>query len=142
MRAIAANAAVFSRFFLARSFSNVAEQLLVCCSAAVGNTDFRLAEKRTLQYSFSFVAAQLLVTMTSALQPSECCSAVSAAQPPENCRATSVCRFCPKVRSAVAICEGWTWPQSPPTLLCALAIAIAIAAGAIAQSLLSFEVTL
>ena len=35
-----------------------------------------------LQCSFSFVAAQLLVQMTSALQTSECCSAVSAAQLP------------------------------------------------------------
>ena len=43
-----------------------------------------------LQCSFSFAAAQLLVQMTSALQKSECCSAVSAAQHSENCSATSV----------------------------------------------------
>ena len=43
-----------------------------------------------LQCSFSFAAAQLLVKMTSALQKSECCSAVSAAQLSENCSATSV----------------------------------------------------
>ena len=43
-----------------------------------------------LQCSFSFVAAQLLVRMTSALQKSRCCSAVSAAQHSENCSATSV----------------------------------------------------
>ena len=39
---------------------------------------------------FSFAAAQLLVQMTSsALQKSQCCSAVSAAQHSENCSATS-----------------------------------------------------
>ena len=43
-----------------------------------------------LQCSFSFAAAQLLVQMTSALQKSQCCSAVSAAQHSENCSATSV----------------------------------------------------
>ena len=43
-----------------------------------------------LQCSFSFAAAQLLVQMTSALQKSRCCSAVSAAQHSENCSATSV----------------------------------------------------
>ena len=43
-----------------------------------------------LQCSFSFVAAQLLVKMTSELQKSECCSAVSAAQLSENCSATSL----------------------------------------------------
>ena len=35
---------------------------------------------------------QLLVKTTSALQKSECCSAVSAAQLSESCSATSVCR--------------------------------------------------
>ena len=39
---------------------------------------------------FSFVAAQLLTKMTSALQKSECCSATSAAQCSKNCIATSV----------------------------------------------------
>ena len=43
-----------------------------------------------LQCSFSFAAAQLLGQMTSALQKSQCCSAVSAAQHSENCSATSV----------------------------------------------------
>ena len=43
-----------------------------------------------LQHRFSFVAAQLLVKMTSALQKSRCCSATSAAQVSENCSATSV----------------------------------------------------
>ena len=43
-----------------------------------------------LQCSFSVAAAQLLVQMTSALQKSQCCSAVSAAQHSENCSATSV----------------------------------------------------
>ena len=43
-----------------------------------------------LQCSFSFAAAQLLIQMTSALQKSQCCSAVSAAQHSENCSATSV----------------------------------------------------
>ena len=43
-----------------------------------------------LQCSFSFAAAQLLVQMTSALQKSQCCSAVSAAQHSENCSATSI----------------------------------------------------
>ena len=47
-----------------------------------------------LQGSFSFVAAQLLVQKkTSALQQSECCSAVSAVQLSENCSATSVFRL-------------------------------------------------
>ena len=41
-------------------------------------------------FFFSFVAAQLLVQMTSVLQKSECCSAVSAAQLSKNCSATSV----------------------------------------------------
>ena len=40
--------------------------------------------------SFSLVAAQLLVKMTSALQKSQCCSATSAAQHSGNCGATSV----------------------------------------------------
>ena len=39
---------------------------------------------------FSLAAAQLLVQMTSALQKSQCCSAVSAAQHSENCSAASV----------------------------------------------------
>ena len=43
-----------------------------------------------LQCSFSVAAAQLMVQMTSALQKSQCCSAVSAAQHSENCSATSV----------------------------------------------------
>ena len=43
-----------------------------------------------LQCSVSLAAAQLLVQMTSALQKSRCCSAVSAAQQSENCSATSV----------------------------------------------------
>ena len=43
-----------------------------------------------LQWSFSFVAAQLLVKMTSELQKSECCRATSALQLSENCNATSV----------------------------------------------------
>ena len=46
-----------------------------------------------VQCSFSFVAAQLLVEMTSALQKSACCSATSAAQHSENCSATSVFRL-------------------------------------------------
>ena len=50
-----------------------------------------------LQCSFSFAAAQLLVQMTSALQKSRCCSAVSAAQHSENCSATSV----------FAMLQGW-----------------------------------
>ena len=52
-----------------------------------------------LQCSFSFVAAQLLVQMTSALQKSRCCSAVSAAQHSENCSATSVL--------ACGVLQGW-----------------------------------
>ena len=51
------------------------------------------------QCSFSFAAAQLLVQMTSALQKSECCSAVSAAQHSENCSATSVL--------ACGMLQGW-----------------------------------
>ena len=43
-----------------------------------------------LQCRFSFVAAQLLIQMTSALQKSECCSATPAAQHAENCTATSI----------------------------------------------------
>ena len=52
-----------------------------------------------LQCSFSLVAVQLLVKMTSALQKSECCSAVSAAQLSENCSATSV--------FACGMLQGW-----------------------------------
>ena len=40
-----------------------------------------------LHCSFSLAAAQLLVKITSALQKSECCSAVFAAQHSENCAA-------------------------------------------------------
>ena len=52
-----------------------------------------------LQWSFSFAAAQLLVQMTSTLQKSRCCSAVSAAQHSENCSATSV--------FACGMLQGW-----------------------------------
>ena len=52
-----------------------------------------------LQCSFSFAAAQLLVQMTSALQKSTCCSAVSAAQHSKNCSATSV--------FACGMLQGW-----------------------------------
>ena len=52
-----------------------------------------------LQCSFSFAAAQLLVQMTSALQKSQCCSAVSAAQHSENCSAASV--------FACGMLQGW-----------------------------------
>ena len=52
-----------------------------------------------LQCSFSFVAAQLLVKMTSALQKSQCCSATSAAQHFKNCSATSV--------FACGMLQGW-----------------------------------
>ena len=52
-----------------------------------------------LQCSFSFAAAQLLVQMTSALQKSQCCSAVSAAQHSKNCSATSV--------FACGMLQGW-----------------------------------
>ena len=52
-----------------------------------------------LQCSFSFAAAQPLVQMTSALQKSECCSAVSAAQHSKNCSATSV--------FACGMLQGW-----------------------------------
>ena len=52
-----------------------------------------------LQCSFSFVAAQLLVQMTSLLQKRQCCSAVPAAQRSENCSATSV--------FACGMLQGW-----------------------------------
>ena len=52
-----------------------------------------------LHCSFSLAAAQLLVKMTSALQKSECCSAVSAAQLSENCSATSL--------FACGMLQGW-----------------------------------
>ena len=52
-----------------------------------------------LQCSFSFAAAQLFVQMTTALQKSRCCSAVSAAQHSENCSATSV--------FACGMLQGW-----------------------------------
>ena len=52
-----------------------------------------------LQCSFSFAAAQLLVQMTSALQKSRCCSAVSAVQHSENCKPTSV--------FACGMLQGW-----------------------------------
>ena len=52
-----------------------------------------------LQCSFSFAAAQLFVQMTSALQKSECCSAVSAVQHSKNCSATSV--------FACGMLQGW-----------------------------------
>ena len=52
-----------------------------------------------LQCSFSFAAVQLLVQMTTALQKSQCCSAVSAAQHSENCSATSV--------FACGMLQGW-----------------------------------
>ena len=48
---------------------------------------------------FSFAAAQLVVQMTSALQQSQCCSAVPAAQHSENCSATSV--------FACGMLQGW-----------------------------------
>ena len=51
------------------------------------------------QCSLSFVAAQLLITTTSALQKSGCCSATSAAQLSENCSATSV--------FACGMLQGW-----------------------------------
>ena len=54
-----------------------------------------------LQCSFSFAAAQRLVQMTSALQKSECCSAVPAAQHSENCSATSV------FACGSGVLEGW-----------------------------------
>ena len=46
-----------------------------------------------------FAAAQLLVQMTSALQTSQCCSAVATAQHSENCSATSV--------FACGMLQGW-----------------------------------
>ena len=46
-----------------------------------------------LECSFSFLAARLLVKTRSALQKSECCSAVSAAQLSENRNATSLFRL-------------------------------------------------
>ena len=52
-----------------------------------------------LQCSFSLVAAQFLVKMTSTLQKRECCSATSAAQHFENCSATSV--------FACGMLQGW-----------------------------------
>ena len=52
-----------------------------------------------LQCSFSFAAAQVLVKMTSALQKSRCCSAVSAARQSEDCSATSV--------FACGMLQGW-----------------------------------
>ena len=55
--------------FLQRSFFNDAVQFVVCCSPAFG--------KKTM----------------SAMQNSECCSAVSALQLSENCSATSVFRL-------------------------------------------------
>ena len=52
-----------------------------------------------LRCSFSLAAAQLLVKMTSALQRSQCCSAVSAAQHSKNCSATSFV--------ACGMLQGW-----------------------------------
>ena len=52
-----------------------------------------------LQCSFSLVAAQHLVKMTSALQKSQCCSATSAAQHSKNCSATFV--------FACGMLQGW-----------------------------------
>ena len=57
-----------------------------------------------LQCSFSLVAAQPLVQMTSALQKSECCSAVSAGQHSKNCSATSA--FACGMLQAWGL-EGW-----------------------------------
>ena len=52
-----------------------------------------------LRCSFSFVAAQLLVKKTSALQKSNICSATSVAQLSKNCSATSV--------FACGMLQGW-----------------------------------
>ena len=65
-----------SATFLQRSDFDVALQFFACCGAA--------SEK---------------VKMTSALQKSRCCSAVSAAQHSENCSATSV--------FACGMLQGW-----------------------------------
>ena len=46
-----------------------------------------------LQCSFSFVAAHLLVKMTSTLQKSKCCSATSAAQLSKDCSASQTSVF-------------------------------------------------
>ena len=52
-----------------------------------------------LQHSFSFVAVQLLVKTTSALQNSKCYSATSAAQLSKSCSATSI--------FACGMLQGW-----------------------------------
>ena len=51
-------------------------------------------------FSPKFVAAELVISMTSALQKSECCSATSAAQLSENCSAASVFRKEPEGKNA------------------------------------------
>ena len=61
----------------------------LCC-----NADYSM-----LQCSFMFVAAQLLVKLTPALQKGKCCSATSAAQLSENCSASSV--------FACGMLQGW-----------------------------------
>ena len=52
-----------------------------------------------LRCSYSLVAVQLLVNMTSALHKSQCCSETSAVQHSENCSATSV--------FACGMLQGW-----------------------------------
>ena len=49
-----------SATFLQRSFSDVAVQFFVCCSAASGPIDFRTAEKPMLQCSFCSAALRKL----------------------------------------------------------------------------------
>ena len=49
-----------SATFLQRSFVDVAVQFFVCCSAAFGPNDFRIAEKPMLQCSFCSAAFRKL----------------------------------------------------------------------------------